>query len=197
MEAVRVGLTSFGENKVQEARNKADLLADQNVSWSIIGHLQTNKAKYVARFAHEFQALERLAIAEALQRRLDIEGRTLDVFVQINSSGEDSKFGIPPEDAGALVKALAPYDRLHLKGLMTLAVFSDKEARVRECFKVMRRAQDRLRDVIVNGQSVDALSMGMSSDFEWAIEEGATVLRIGQAIFGPRSIPDSHYWPER
>lgn len=196
-EAIRAGLTSFGENKVQEAREKADLLTDTNVRWSIIGHLQSNKAKYVARFAHEFQALDRLAIAEALQRRLDIEDRTLDVFVQINASGEDSKFGIPPEAASALVKALAPYDRLHLKGLMTLAVFSGEEARVRDCFKVMRCAQDQLRDVIADGQSVDALSMGMSGDFEWAIEEGATVLRIGQAIFGPRSIPDSHYWPER
>ncbi|KJS39419.1 MAG: alanine racemase [Hyphomonas sp. BRH_c22] len=195
-EAIRVGLTNFGENKVQEAREKADLLTDIDVRWSIIGHLQTSKAKYVARFAHEFQALDRLGIAEALQRRLDIENRTLDVFVQINASGEDSKFGIPPEGASALVKALAPYDRLHLKGLMTLAVFSGEEARARECFKIMCRAQDRLRDAIIEGQSVDALSMGMSGDFEWAIAEGATVLRIGQAIFGARSIPDSHYWPE-
>jgi len=195
-EAIRAGLTSFGENKVQEGREKAVLLADQNVRWSIIGHLQSNKAKYVARFAHEFQALDRLAIAEVLQRRLDIEDRTLDVFVQINSSVEDSKFGIPPEGACALVKALAPYDRLRLKGLMTLAVFSGEEERVRECFRLMRRAQERLRDVMAEGQSVDALSMGMSGDFEWAIEEGATVLRIGQAIFGPRSIPDSHYWPQ-
>jgi len=195
-EAIRVGLTIFGENKVQEARKKADLMADQNVRWSIIGHLQSNKAKYVACFVHEFQALDRLGIAEALQRRLDIEDRTLDVFVQINSSGEDSKFGTPPEGTGALVKAIAPYERLRLKGLMTLAVFSDDESRVRQCFRVMRRAQDRLRDVIVSGQSVDALSMGMSGDFEWAIEEGATIVRVGQAIFGVRPTPDSHYWPD-
>lgn len=195
-EAIRVGLTSFGENKVQEAREKAGLLTDTNVRWSIIGHLQSNKAKYVARFAHEFQALDRLTIAEALQRRLDIEDRTLDVFVQINSSGEDSKFGTPPEGAGALVKALVPFDRLQLKGLMTLAVFSGEEARVRECFQAMRRTQDRLLDVVANGQSVEALSMGMSGDFDWAIEEGATVVRVGQAIFGVRPTPDSHYWPD-
>lgn len=194
-DAVAAGLTCFGENKVQEARSKAEALADLPIAWSVIGHLQTNKAKYVARLASEFQALDSLKVAETLDRRLAIEGRQLDVFVQVNTSGEASKFGLPPEDAEAFLQHLPSFTQLRVRGLMTLAVFSAEDARVRRCFIRLRELRERLRQVAPDGISLDELSMGMSGDFETAIEEGATVVRVGQAIFGPRRLPDSHYWP--
>jgi len=189
------GLTEFGENKVQEAREKAEALADLPIAWSVIGHLQTNKAKYVARFAAEFQALDSLKLAEALDRRLQIDGRSLDVFVQINSSGEASKYGLAPQDAPAFLRQLPAFSALKVRGLMTLALFSADASRVRACFRLMRNLRDRLREDAPNGVALDDLSMGMSGDYEIAIEEGATVVRVGQAIFGARPLPDSHYWP--
>lgn len=189
------GLSAFGENKVQEAREKAEAMADLGIAWSVIGHLQTNKAKYVARFAAEFHALDSLRLAEALDRRLQIEGRALDVFVQINSSGEPSKYGLAPDDAPAFLRALPAFSALKVRGLMTLAVFSADPARVRACFRLMRELRNRLRDAVPDGVALDDLSMDMSGDYEIAIEEGATVVRVGQAIFGARPLPDSHYWP--
>jgi len=189
------GLTEFGENKVQEAREKAEAMADLPIAWSVIGHLQTNKAKFVARFAAEFQALDSLKLAEALDRRLQIEGRALNVFVQINSSGEASKYGLAPEDAPAFLRQLPAFSALKVRGLMTLALFSADAARVRACFRLMRELRDWLRQETPDGVALDDLSMGMSGDYEIAIEEGATVVRVGQAIFGARPLPDSHYWP--
>jgi len=193
--AFAAGLAEFGENKVQEANAKSEALADLPVRWSVIGHLQTNKAKHLARFAHEFQALDSLRVAEALDRRLQIEGRGLDVFVQVNSSGEASKFGLPPEEVLAFVQQLPAFRALRVRGLMTLAVFSLDPERVRPCFRLMAALRERLRQEGPAGCSFEELSMGMSGDFELAVEEGATAVRVGQAIFGPRPLPDSHYWP--
>ncbi len=194
--AYAAGCRFLGENKVQEALEKSEAMADlTDLKWSVIGHLQSNKAKFVARFADEFQALDSLKLAGALDRRLQIEGRSLDVFVQVNSSGEDSKFGLPPEAVLEFVQQLPAFSSLHVRGLMTLALFSADEARVRPCFERMRDLQEVLRQDAPESLSFDELSMGMSGDFELAIEEGATVVRVGQAIFGPRAVPDSHYWP--
>lgn len=193
--AYDAGCRAFGENKLQELRIKARAMADLDIAWSVIGHLQTNKAKFVARFAAEFQALDSLKAAAALDHRLQIEGRSLDVFVQINSSGEASKYGIAPEDATAFIRALPAFSALKVRGLMTLAVFSADADRVRRCFQRMRDVQERLRQAAPAGLSFNDLSMGMSGDYEIAIEEGATVVRVGQAIFGPRPLPDAHYWP--
>lgn len=194
--ALDAGCTWFGENKVQEAARKAEELADvEGLRWSVIGHLQTNKARYVARFAHEFQALDSVRVAEALDRRLHVEGRQLDVFVQVNTSGEPSKFGLPPAEVAGFLRELPAFDALRVRGLMTLAVFSPDAGRVRECFVTLRELRERLRDVAPDGVGLDELSMGMSGDFELAIEEGATIVRVGQAIFGARALPDSHYWP--
>jgi pyridoxal phosphate enzyme (YggS family) len=165
------------------------------VRWSVIGHLQSNKAKYVAQFADEFQALDSLKVAEALDRRLQIEGRPLDVLVQVNTSAEPSKFGLEPAAVPAFARALPAYSALRVLGLMTLAVFSPEDTRVRACFRLLRDIQERLRQDGSGGLTWAELSMGMSGDFEAAIEEGATVVRLGQAIFGPRPLPDSYYWP--
>lgn len=190
------GCRMFGENKAQEAHAKWQALSDlADLRWSVIGHLQTNKAKLVARCADEFQALDSLRVAEALERRLQAEGRALDVFVQVNTSSEASKFGLPPEEVGAFLGQVARLPALRVRGLMTLALFSADASRVRNCFVRLRELRDHLRQDLPAGVTLDELSMGMSGDYEIAIEEGATVVRVGQAIFGARATPDSHYWP--
>ncbi|MCE7031374.1 YggS family pyridoxal phosphate-dependent enzyme [Lysobacter sp. GX 14042] len=194
--AYEAGVRDFGENKVQEAAHKAEAMADlAGLRWSVIGHLQTNKAKVVARFADEFQALDSLRVAEVLDRRLQAEGRGLDVLVQVNTSGEDSKFGLAPDEVAPFIRKLPAYPALRVRGLMTLAVFSPDPDRVRPCFVRLRELRGRLRQDAPDGIALDELSMGMSGDFELAIIEGATVVRVGQAIFGPRTTPDSRYWP--
>lgn len=195
--AYHVGVRHFGENKVQEARDKAEALQHlPDVHWSVIGHLQTNKIKYMARFAHEFQALDSLRVAETLNQRLRLEERSMDVLVQVNTSGEASKFGFEPEAVADFLPKLVEFECLNVRGLMTLAVFSDDVARVRQCFGKLRGLRDKLREDLPQGISMDELSMGMSGDFEVAIEEGSTCVRVGQAIFGSRDTPDSHYWPK-
>ena len=191
--AYDAGIRLLGENKVQEAYDKWQALsALSGLQWAVIGHLQSNKVKYVARFAAEFQALDSLEIAEALDRRLQQEGRSLDVFIQINTSDEPQKYGMTPDAADAFIRALPAYSALRPRGLMTLALFSDDHEAVRRCFVRLRELRDRLRDV---NPAIAELSMGMSGDFELAIAEGATTVRVGQAIFGARKTPDSEYWP--
>lgn len=195
--AYAAGCRELGENKVQEAQGKAEAMADLNgLRWSVIGHLQTNKAKYVARFASEFQALDSLRVAEALDRRLQEEGRSMDVFVQVNTSGEASKFGLPPEEVAAFIQALPAFQSLRVRGLMTLALLSGDADQVRPCFVRLRELRTRLQQDAPAGISLAELSMGMSGDFELAIEEGATVVRVGQAIFGARATSDQAYWPQ-
>ncbi|MDR2154050.1 MAG: YggS family pyridoxal phosphate-dependent enzyme [Burkholderiaceae bacterium] len=194
--AYAAGCRLLGENKPQEAYRKWEATTNlSDLRWSVIGHLQTNKAKLVARFASEFQALDSLRVAEALERRLQGEGRSLDVFVQVNTSGEASKYGLPPDEVAAFLRALPSFPALRVRGLMTLALLSAEPARVRQCFVLLRNLRDQLRQEAPAGIAIDELSMGMSGDYEIAIEEGATVVRVGQAIFGARDTPDSHYWP--
>ncbi|MBK7819495.1 MAG: YggS family pyridoxal phosphate-dependent enzyme [Tessaracoccus sp.] len=182
--AVAAGLHTLGENKVQEAARKHQELADLDISWALIGHLQTNKARDVAAFADEFHALDSLRLAEALDRRLQSAGRSLDVYVQVNTSAEESKSGLTPEETLAFLRELARFETLRVRGLMTLALRSDDAERVRACFRLLRTLRDRARDEGLVGPG--ELSMGMSGDYEMAIEEGATVVRVGQAIFGAR-----------
>ena len=196
--AYAAGCRLLGENKVQEAFGKWEAMQDlTDLHWSVIGHLQTNKARLVARFASEFQALDSLRVAEALDRHLQAQGRSLDVFVQVNTSGEASKYGLSPEAVPDFIQQLPVFSALRVRGLMTLALFSAEAERVRRCFILLRELRDRLRQSAPVGIELDALSMGMSGDFEIAIEEGATVVRVGQAIFGARPLPDSYYWPTR
>lgn len=194
--AYAAGCRTLGENKVQEAHRKWQAMADlPDLRWAVIGHLQTNKAKLVAEFASEFQALDSLRVATALDKHLQALGRSLDVLVQVNTSAEESKFGLPPADVEAFVKQLPAFASLRVCGLMTLALFSEDAAKVRPCFVRLRELRDRLRQSASDGIAMDELSMGMSGDYELAIEEGATIVRVGQAIFGARKTPDSAYWP--
>ncbi|MEP7185543.1 MAG: YggS family pyridoxal phosphate-dependent enzyme [Rhodanobacter sp.] len=184
--AVGLGLTRFGENKVQEIRDKSGPLADCNIDWVVIGHLQTNKAKDVARLASEVQSLDRLELAEVLDRRLQHEGRSLDVLVQVKTSPEPSKYGLPPAALPDFLDQLRGFSALRVRGLMTLAIHSADVPQVRGCFRLLRELRDQGN---AQGHELPRLSMGMSGDFALAIAEGATEVRIGTAIFGTRDYP--------
>jgi PLP dependent protein len=193
-EAYEAGVRLFGENKVQEAAEKARHFADHpDLKWAIIGHLQTNKARQVAAMASEFHALSSVRVAAALEQALDDQGRSLDVFLQVNSSGEPQKFGLPPDKVEPFAIALKAYGALRVRGLMTLAVLSDDQREIRACFERMRDLQRRLHASEDVAGTYEELSMGMSGDLELAIEYGATTVRVGQAIFGPRPSPDMEW----
>lgn len=182
--AVALGQRRFGENRVQEIRDKAAALADCGIDWVVIGHLQTNKARDVARLASEVQSLDRLELALALHRQLQQAGRSIDVLVQVKTSPEPSKYGLAPEQLPAFLEVLRACDTLRVRGLMTLAIHSDEAAAVRGCFGLLRQLRDQ---AVALGHDLPRLSMGMSGDFPLAIAEGATELRIGTAIFGGRA----------
>jgi len=197
------GVTDFGENKLQEARDKAEAMADLSMRWHVVGHLQSNKVKYLTRLADEFHALDSLKLAEVLNKRLETDGRDMKVYVQVNTSGEESKFGLHPDDALDFIERglQVQIDASRLEtaaggylGELTalLAIFSDDADRVRPCFTLLRSLRDRAERIDAR---ITGLSMGMTGDYELAVREGATVVRVGQAIFGPRPTPNAHYWP--
>jgi len=178
------GLARFAENRPQELAAKARELEERGIEWVLIGPLQTNKAGLAAQFACQFQALDDLRTAEALDRRLQALGRGMDVLIEVNTSGEAAKHGVATEDALELARGLKQCSSLRPRGLMTVALNSPDETAVRACFRRLREVQAQLRDA--SGELWDELSMGMSGDFEWAVEEGSTIVRIGTAIFGSR-----------
>ncbi len=191
-EAMAAGLRRFGENKAQEIRDKSQELADTDVRWVMIGHLQTNKARDVARHAHEIQSLDRIELAEVLERRLQLEGRVMDALVQVKTSSEPSKFGLDPaelEDFLAYLSSQAP--SLRVQGLMTMAVNDPDREAVRACFRRLRELRDTMQRKNIPNISLERLSMGMSGDYDLAIAEGSTEVRIGSAIFGDRSYTSS------
>lgn len=196
-QALSLGEMRFGENKAQELRDKAQALTHPELQWVMIGYLQSNNARYVARYASEIQSLDRLSLAKTLQRRLELENRHLDALVQIKTSPEPSKYGVAPEDAADFVAQIAKLcPRLHIKGLMTMAVNSEDESAVRACFRHLKALQIELKALNIEGVSLERLSMGMSGDFKLAIEEGSTEVRLGTAIFGHRKQQRDYYWPE-
>lgn len=183
-QAIDAGLHRFGENKVQEMKQKALAFQAHPIEWVIIGYLQTNKAKEVARYAAEVQSLDRMDLALALDKRLQLENRTLDVLVQVKTSHEDSKTGIAAQAVPAFLQELRAMETLRVKGFMTVAENIESESRVRACFSALRHLRQQCQEQ--TGLALPTLSMGMSGDFEWAIEEGSTEVRIGSAIFGAR-----------
>lgn len=187
--AQSLGLTRFGENRMQEVREKAEQMRQDAPQWVIIGNVQTNKARDVALYAAELHTLDRLALAEALERRLQAEGRTLDALVQVKTAAEAAKHGLAPDEVEAFLKGMAAFPSVRIQGFMTVATQSDDLAVVRACFVRLRDIRDQ---AIANGwvgAHAMRLSMGMSGDFECAIEEGATDIRIGSALFGARDYP--------
>lgn len=196
-EAVAAGHHRFGENKVQEIVAKHAPLDDCNIDWVMIGHLQSNKARDIARYATEIQSLDRLSLATALDRRLQTEGRSIDALVQVKTSSEPSKYGLAPEELPVFLREVArSMPTLRIKGLMTLAINVKDDAAVRACFRTLREWRDRMRSEAIDGITMERLSMGMSGDLELAIAEGSTEVRVGTALFGRRPYGDDYYWPE-
>lgn len=184
--AVEAGITLLGENYIQEARDKIDALGDLDVSWHFIGHLQRNKAKFAVRLFDLIHAVDSLKLARELDKEAAKHGKVQAILVQVNTGKEATKSGVYAEEALALVREAGRLPHLAVRGLMTLPPFFNAPEKVRPFFRELRELRDRLREEALPGVSMDELSMGMTGDFEAAIQEGATLVRIGTAIFGER-----------
>lgn len=185
-EALLTGECLLGENKAQELREKAPALKDTPARWHFIGQLQSNKLKDVLPWVEMIHSIDRLSLAEKLNQRLTEENRRLPVLLQVNTSYEASKAGVAPEQALELLQRVAELPALQLRGLMTIGALSEDEQTVRDSFRRLAELRDRARQLPLPEPELPELSMGMSGDFEWAIEEGATLVRVGSAIFGAR-----------
>ncbi|WP_213195619.1 YggS family pyridoxal phosphate-dependent enzyme [Cloacibacterium caeni] len=195
--ALQVGHTLIAENKVQELKEKYEPLKEILHTNHFIGHLQTNKIKDLLRYNVScIQSLDRLDLAEKLHQRLQYENKTIEVLIQVNTSFEESKFGVQPDNVIELVKQVAQFETLKIKGLMTIGLFSAETEKVRECFKLLKNIQQQIIALNIPNVEMQELSMGMSGDMETAIAEGATIIRVGTAIFGQRIHSDSYYWNE-
>lgn len=186
--AIEEGETLIGENKIQELVNKYDDLKKISHTKHFIGHLQTNKIKDLLKCeVNCIESLDKLETAEKLQKRLDFEDKTIDVLIQVNTSFEESKFGINPDSAIDFVKQVAKFDRIKIKGLMTIGLLSENDEQVRKGFQLLKKIQERIIQENIIEVEMKELSMGMSNDLEIAVEEGATIIRVGSAIFGKRN----------
>jgi pyridoxal phosphate enzyme (YggS family) len=186
--AIEAGETLIGENRIQEFAIKNQALSDLKYEKHFIGHLQVNKLKDIAKYEVEcIQSLENIELMHKLDRRFMAEGCSIDVMVQVNTSFEPSKFGLPPENVIAFLKELKKYDTLKLKGFMTIGLFDSDAETVRPSYTRLKELRDMaISEGIISPESGE-LSMGMSNDLETAIEEGATIVRVGSAIFGTRT----------
>ena len=184
--AAAAGVTEIGENYIQEAREKYELLRQTPLTWHFIGHLQTNKAKYAARMFDLIHTVDSWRLALELDRCSRKLERIQAVLIQVNVAGEKTKSGVPPEKALPLARELAALECVQVQGLMTMPPYFNEPQRVRPFFAELRRLRDRIREQALPNVRMHELSMGMTGDFEAAIAEGATLLRIGTAIFGER-----------
>lgn len=184
-EAIRCGIRSFGENKVQELKDKMEKL-DESLDWHLIGHLQTNKVKYVVGKVSLIHSLESIRLAEALEKEAVKRGVIVDVLVEVNIAGEDTKFGVLPENVEDFIREVAKFEHIRVKGLMTVAPIAQKSEENRKYFKNLNKIMVDLNSKNIHNVSMNVLSMGMTGDYETAIEEGATLVRVGTGIFGHR-----------
>ena len=185
-EAIDAGAAILGENYIQEARGKFTILGGRPVQWHFIGHLQSNKAKYAVHMFDLIHSVESLKLAKALDKEAGKNGRVQEILIQVNISREETKSGIPETGAVELIRQISRLDNLRVKGLMTMPPFFDAPEQARPFFRQLARLRDRIAEHDIPRVSMQELSMGMTGDFEVAIEEGATLVRIGTAIFGAR-----------
>ena len=185
-ESARHGQIYFGENKVQEAEEKILCLKDTNVQWHFIGHLQTNKAKKAVQLFHCIQTVDSIHLLETLQKESQKINKIQDIMIQVNISEEGTKSGTTVKDLELLIQSLASASHLCCKGLMTIPPYFEDPEDVRYFFRILRELAGRYRKTVPNPDDFTELSMGMSHDFATAIEEGATMIRVGTAIFGER-----------
>jgi pyridoxal phosphate enzyme (YggS family) len=184
--AVAAGERLVGENRVQELAEKDAVLSALPCERHFIGHLQTNKINQVLRYVTCIQSVDRVELADRLQRRLEALDQTVRILVQVNVSGEASKYGVSPEETLSLTRELAKRDRLRIDGLMTIGRNSSDPAAVRPGYQLLRTLRDRIKDAAIDDVRMATLSMGMSADLDIAIAEGATMVRVGSAVFGAR-----------
>jgi hypothetical protein len=183
-EVIEAGVYDLGENFVQEVRRKRSELCNDAVRWHFIGHLQTNKVKYIAEWVHLIHSVDSVGLGKEISTRSERAGRTLEILLEVNTTGEKSKFGITPKAVPGIVKDLARLPFMKVAGLMTIGPFKPDPEESRPAFQELFSVRDRVRR---EGFEFPHLSMGMSNDFEIAVEEGATIVRVGTAIFGKRS----------
>lgn len=184
-EAIASGVKILGESRVQEARPKMDLLGKE-VSWHFIGHLQRNKVKYIVGEVDLIHSVDSIELSEEIRSRAQKRGIVQNILLEVNISGEKGKFGIPPGEVIPMTKAIARLRNTSLKGLMTVPPFSENPEDSRPYFRRLRELRDEIIGLGIAPSDFKELSMGMSGDFEVGIEEGATLVRIGTAIFGKR-----------
>lgn len=183
-EALSLGLHRFGENRIQDLQQRVASFSEDHARWVMIGYSQTNKAKDIARYASELHSLDRLSLAQRLDHRLQIEQRRLPVLIQVKTAHEQTKSGVEPAALLELIRQIRNYDTLQPYGLMTMATQTEDENEIRRCFALLRQLRDQALQA--GFTEIQALSMGMSNDFELAIAEGATEVRVGSALFGAR-----------
>jgi pyridoxal phosphate enzyme (YggS family) len=185
-EAIDAGATIVGENYIQEARGKFNTLYGLPVQWHFIGHLQSNKAKYAVRMFDLIHSVESLKLATALDKEARKNGKVQEILIQVNISREETKSGISETGAVELITQISGLESVRVKGLMTMPPFFDSPEQARPFFRQLARLRDRIAAHDIPRVSMQELSMGMTGDFEAAIQEGATLVRIGTAIFGAR-----------
>jgi pyridoxal phosphate enzyme (YggS family) len=184
-QAIAAGLPALGENRVQEARAKIEALG-RPVPWHLVGRLQSNKAREAVRLFDLIHSLDRLALAGELHRHAKAAGKVVDVLVQVNIGGEEAKGGAAPAELKALLEQIAPLEGIRARGLMAIPPWAGDAEESRRWFRQLRELRDAAAEWGIAGVEMEHLSMGMSGDFEVAIEEGATIVRIGTAVFGER-----------
>jgi PLP dependent protein len=184
-EAVDAGIRLAGENKVQEAAGKVGLVSG-DLTWHMVGHLQRNKTKKAVELFRMIQSIDSEDLAREVDKRAAEAGKRIDVLIEANTSGEPSKFGVAPEDCIDLAEKMSHLSHISVRGLMTIGALTPDERAVRACFRRLRDVRDGIRKANIEHVEMTYLSMGMTSDFESAIEEGSNMVRIGTAIFGPR-----------
>lgn len=185
-EAIDAGVTILGENYVQEARDKFKALVQYPVSWHFIGHLQSNKAKYAVRLFDLIHSVDSLKLARELDKQAAKVDKIQQILLQVNISAEDTKSGISTDEAPRLIAEISQLKNLSVKGLMTMPPYFYQPEKVQPFFAALRELRDQIKEQSLPNVSLDELSMGMTGDFEVAIKEGATLVRIGTAIFGER-----------
>ncbi len=185
-DAIKSGVTILGENYVQEVREKFNALVQYPVSWHFIGHLQSNKAKYAVRLFDLIHSVDSLKLARELHKEAQKADKVQPILVQVNNSGEGTKSGISAKEVPGLISEISRMENLSIKGLMTMPPYFYQPEKVRPFFAALRELRDEIKKQAPANVSMEELSMGMTGDFEVAIEEGATLVRIGTAIFGER-----------
>ncbi len=185
-QAMEAGMRVFGENKVQEIREKTEEITE-DVSFHMIGHLQANKVKYLPGKVCMIHSVDNVKLAQEIEKQFAKADMNIDVLIEVNMAGEDTKFGLAPDEVPAFVKEISTYPHLNIRGLMTIAPYTDDPESNRVYFAGLRKLKDEINEMNIPGISMDTLSMGMTGDYEVAVEEGATFVRVGTGIFGERN----------